>query len=302
MSTKSKKSAVDAATKSEILNKASQVDVESIRTNLAAVKTQVARQLVDVEEELVVNAEKLQAVTAAIEIKQQEMKDLHGADQVLMSIDDLRVKLTEEKTKFEAAKKSLEAEAERLQEEVEAERAREQVEHQYTLTQARKRDEDAWNDQRTQRDRAEKLRIQDFERDLALRTAELSKKEADYAAALAQAETFDAKVAEAAAEKAADQVAAISRNHKHDVAITKAATDAEISNLKKDITHRDETIKTLQSELASVKLQLTNALTAQTELAKSTVDNAKAKEAYNEAMSTAAGMSGGNGQRTGRSS
>lgn len=302
MSTKSKKSAVDAATKSEILTKASQVDVESIRSNLANVKTQVARQLVEVEEELVVNAEKLKAVTAAIEIKQQEMKDLHGADQVLMSIDDLRVKLAEEKAKFEAAKDALEAEAERLRDEVEAERAREQVEHEYTLKQARKRDEDAWNDQRAQRERAEKLRVQDFERDLTLRMAELSKKEGDYNNAIEQAKTFDARVDEVAAEKAKAQVDAISRNHKHATEITKAATDAQISNLSKDIAHRDETIKSLQSELASVKLQLTNALTAQTELAKSTVDNAKAKEAYNEAMSTAAGMSGGNGTRTGRSS
>jgi predicted RNase H-like nuclease (RuvC/YqgF family) len=94
-------------------------------------------------------------------------------------------------------------------------------------------------------------------------------------------------------EKAKSQVEAISRNHKHEVAITKAATDAHITNLNKDIEHRNQVIESLRSELASVKMQLTNALTAQTELAKSTVDNAKAKEAYNEAMNTAAGMSSG---------
>lgn len=301
MSTKSKKSAVDAAAKSGILNKAAQVDVASIRDNLATVKTQVARQLVDIEEELVVNAEKLQAVTAAIEIKQQEMKTLHGADLVLMQIDDIRVKLDEEKVKFEALKTSLEAEAARLNEEAEAEREREKKEYDYKVAQERKHDADAWNDQRAQRTRTENLRIQDFDRNHVMREAELAAKEIEYKAALEQAETFEAKVDEAAAEKARAQVDAISRNHKHEVAITKAATDAQISNLNKDISHHGLTIGALQSELASVKLQLTNALTAQTELAKSTVDNAKAKEAYNEAMSTAAGMSGGNGQRAGRS-
>lgn len=85
------------------------------------------------------------------------------------------------------------------------------------------------------------------------------------------------------------------------MAITKAATDATISNLTKDIAHHGQTIESLKSELASTKTQLVNALTAQTELAKSTVDNAKAKEAYNEAMSTAAGMSGGGNGRPARS-
>lgn len=297
MSTKSKKSAVDTATKADILSRAAQVDVESIRTNLAAVKTQVARQLVDIEEELVVNAEMLQAVTAAIEIKQQEMKDLHGADQVLMSIDDLRVKLAEEKAKFEAEKRALEEETVRLKDEAEAAQERAQDEYAYNVAQDRKRDLDVWSDQKAQRARTENLRIQDFERDLALRTAALTEKEAVYANAIAQAATFDAKVDEAAAEKAKAQVDAISRNHKHATEITKAGTDAQISGLQKDIAHRDQTIQKLEAQLAAALAQVSESTKAQSDLAKATVDLAAEKSAKADVLSIVAGASSGNGAR-----
>jgi chromosome segregation ATPase len=299
MSAKSKKSAVDAATKAEVLNKAAQVDVESIRKNLADGKTQVARQFVEIEEALVVHAERLQAVNAAIAIKQQEMKDLHGADNVLMSIDDLRVKLDAEKASFEAAKDTLEQETERLQAEALEARDREQAEYEYDRDQERKRDADAWNDSKAQRAREEKLRTQDFERDFALRTAELARKEADYKAALEQADTFDAKVAEAAKDKAEAQIGAITHNHNHKVAITKAETDAQISNLNKDIAHHVQTIATLQADMASLKTQLSEAIASQTALARSVADAGTLAKAQGDAIAlmTNLGQGGSNGAR-----
>lgn len=282
--TATKKSVVDAANKAQILAKASKVDVENIRTNLAKAKGQVTKQLIEVEEELVTRAEELKAVEESITIRTDQLTELHGKDEVLLSLDELRIKKETLEASVEARRKQIEAEDLQLRSDAAKARSREEADHVYTRDLNRKKDNDAWAESKAAR-----------EKELSTREAIIDTRQADQDKALARFEKIDEEITLAANVKAKAQIDAISTNHRHEKELTKKDSDAMIGGLQKDITHRDATITTLQSELASTKAQLVSSLTAQTELAKSTVDNAKAKEAYQEAMTTASSMSGGSG-------
>ena len=287
--TTSKKSAVAAADKATTLEKAGKVDLKNVRTTLAQAKTKIVSQLSEIEEDLVAKSSDLENIEGAIAIKEEQLQALHDKDDVLLEMDELKIKRDALKAASDAEKKRIDDEDKLLREDAAKARKREADEHDRTTKLARQTDADNWAYEKAKRERT----MRDQEEALAAKAEQ-------YSEALARFENLDNEINEAASEKAKAQVEAISRNHKHEVAITKAATDAQIANLQKDIQHRDDTIKAQQTELTSLRTQLAQAQAAQTDLAKATVDNAKAKEAHADAMSTFLGVNGGGNGKTAR--
>lgn len=282
--TASKKSTVAAADKAATLEKAGKVDLKGIRTALAQAKTKIASQLSEIEEDLVAKGADLENIENAIEIKSEQLQELHDKDDILLEMDELKIKRDALKTAAEAEKKRIEDENKLLKEDAAKARKREAEEHERTTKLARQTDEDNWEYEKGKR-----------ERDMRDKEEAIQAKQSDYNEALARFENLDEEIKAAADEKAKAQVEAISRNHKHQTEITKAATDALIAGMQKDIDHRNDTIKAQQKELDSLREQLKAAQTAQTDLAKATVDNAKTKEAHTDAMATFLNVGGANG-------
>ncbi len=285
----SKKSTVAAADKAATLEKAGKVDLKSVRTTLAQAKTKIASQLSEIEEDLVAKGADLENIEGAIEIKTEQLQALHDKDDVLLEIDELKLKRDAFKAASDTEKKRIEDEDKQLREDAAKARKREADEHERTTKLARQTDKDNWEYEKGKR-----------EREMREKEVAIQAKQGQYDTAIARFENLDEEINIAANEKARAQVEAITRNHKHAVEITKAATDAEIAGLKKDIQHRDDTIKAQQVELSSLRVQLAQAQAAQTDLAKATVDNAKTKEAHADAMSTFLNVNGGGNGKTAR--
>lgn len=286
----SKKTTVSTAVASATVEKASKVDLKNTRTSLAQVKTKVTDLLAEIEETLVTKGADLEAIDGAIVIKKEQLAELHGKDEVLLEMDELKIRRDQIKVSSDAERKRLDEEDRLLRDDAAKARAREAAEHERVTKLSRKTDEDNYQYEKALRERA-----------LAEKEAAATAKQAEYDKAIAKVARFDDEVKVAAEEKAKAQVEAISRNYKHTADLVKAATDAEILNLKKDIEHRDATIKTQQADLASLRTALATAQAAQTELAKATVDSARIKEAHTDAMGTLLNISGANG-KSGRAS
>ncbi len=296
MSTKSKTQQAKASKDKAAVSKASSVDLEKVGAAINAAQINVNKTLANIQAELVEKHGELGAVAAAIELKKKEMTDLHGADRVLLSIDELYVDLEKKRVLVAEQIDELNRKAEQEEKDLADSREREEEAYGYSLAQRRKAEQDAWLEkvrvqQAEERDRHEKL-----ERGWKEREAELAKKESDYYAALKKSETFDAEVKKLADAEVAKVTAVLKKDFLHTQQLAEVQNKAELSGLQKDIQAKDVQIATLHAELQDVKQQLKAANEAQIVLAKATVDAAANTKAQADAMAVFTNVNGGNGR------
>jgi hypothetical protein len=298
MSTKSKSQQAKSIKDKGTVAKASSIDLAQAGASINAAQIKVNKTLASIQAELVEKHGELEAINGTIELKKQELADLHGADNVLRHIDELRVQLEQKKEATDKAVAELEAAEDQAQRDLEEGRRREQEAFDYGLNQRRKAEQDAWAEQVRLRNNQERDREDQLKKGWAEREAELAKKEASYFEALKKAETFEAEVEKRVKEEVNKAVAAVTRDNTHATKLSEVTHKAEVAGLQKDVESAKEGIKRLEGELTATKLQLDKAIEAQVTLAKATVEGANSDKTMATATSLLNNI-GGNGSRLG---
>ena len=78
---------------SEVLESVKNITIEGISKKIAGVQVDVQQTLAKLSTELTQNLEQLNNVTAAIELKQQELQQLHDIEVTKTSLDDLKAEI-----------------------------------------------------------------------------------------------------------------------------------------------------------------------------------------------------------------
>jgi hypothetical protein len=299
--TTTKKQQAKTTKDSATVAKAAGVNIETALGGLSAANLKINRTFADMQEELIAKHAELAAVSESIALKKEEMERLHGADAILLTIDELRVKQQEFIAEQGKAQAALREQYAQLQRDAEQTRLREQNEYAYNTQQARKADADVWTEQKRVRGVQEMVRTEAFEKDIMARHAELAAKEQEYTAALDKEKTFETRL-QVETDRAVNIVAnTMKRDATHEKAMADVQHAAQVAGMQKDIEHKDDTIVALQRDMTGLKAQLAEAIAAQTSLAKATVDAASNKTAQAEALTLMTNLGGGNGARVGKS-
>jgi hypothetical protein len=280
------------------IGKAASVNIGASLSAISATSVKIQGDLSKISEELIQKHAELQAVDEAIALKKQDMQNLHGVDQVLLTIDEAKAQHTQyleeqQKQKEHLAQENLAVLAQRAQE-----RGREQEDFGYKLQQARKADNDAWNEQVRIRTNAERDRQEAFEKDVANREAVLKLKETEYQAALAKAATFDQDVAKEIKKAEAIITNVLTKDFNHKAEIAAMQNQTHVEKLQFDNQRYQQTMVVNEAQIKELQAQLKDAYAKNAELATKAVEGASNKQAQADALALVTNIGGnGNGAR-----
>lgn len=282
------------------LAKATGIDLTKSLAALSNSGVQIQGTLSKISEELITKHAELQAVDDSIALKKQEMTALHGADQVLLTIDELRAQHVQTIEQLAKERASIETEHSQLIAQQQVERQREEDGYGYRLQQQRKTETDAWTEQVRVRGNQERDRQEKFEKDIVNREEALRLKEVEYQAALAKAASFEADVQKEVSKQTAIVTSTLTRDFNHKNEITTIQNKAEVEKLRFDNQRLVEAANNLELSIKELQVQLKASHEAQTQLAKDAVSAASNKQAQADAMALVTNIGGGNGANRAR--
>lgn len=298
MASKTKKQQAQATRNTASISKAQSIDLTKTLGGITSAGVTIQGTLSKISEEIIQKHAELQAVDDAIALKKQEMTDLHGVDQVLLTIDEAKAQhaayLEEQaKQREHLAQENLAMLAQRNQE-----RQREQEEYTYKLQQARKNDTDAWNEQVRIRTNAERDRQETFEKDIANREAVLKAKEVEYQAALTKAATFEDEVKKEVSKAEAVLKNVLTKDFNHQAQIATMQHQTQVEKLQFESQRLAAASAAAEAQIKDLQAQLKTAYEENVKLARAAVDGAANSKAQSEALALMTNIGGnGNGAR-----
>ncbi len=312
MSSKSKKQVAQVAKNTATITKVSEIDLTKTLAATSGLGLQIQAALGKIQEDLINKHSELQSITDAISLKKKEMADLHESDQILLSLDELRVKHETEIEELEISHANRLAELQEirnraatedveLQQHREVLRQRESADYSYNLQLSRKKDNDVWAEQLRLRASQERDKQEKFDKDIANREAAIKTQEEEYKAALSKAASFDKELEAAVGTKVGIITNNTKREHEHQIQLFTIKHDAALNALTHDNKRLVESANSLEIQIKELQSALKEAYASNAALAAKAVDGASDKAAQASAMATLTNIGGPrNGQATSR--
>jgi colicin import membrane protein len=293
----SKKQLVQDTKNKATVEKASSLQIDKTLANISGVGLQIQSTLAQVSEQLVTKHSELKAVDDAIALKKQELEALHGADKVLMSIDELNTQHAHTLETLYKEREEIKAANALLNQELATARSREEKEYQYKTQQARKNEQDKFDEEVRVRNRDEKIRQEIFEKSFSERDAVLNAKEKQYNDALTRLATFEVEVKKESDKAAAIAVNSVKKEYDHQIAMIQVTHKSEVDKLKFDNQRLVESGNNLEKTIETLQTHLATAQAAQTQLAKDAVAAAANQKATADMQALLTNIGGSNGTR-----
>jgi hypothetical protein len=295
--TKSKKQQVQDFKNKASVDKANTVQLDKALGSISGASVQVQSAFSKIGEELVNKHAELKAIDEAITLKKQELENLHGADKALLSIDELNIEYQNTLEDLHEKKRVATIDFDRFQEEARQRWEREENLYKYNLAQQRKQETDAWEEQVRIKARSEKIRQEEFEKNVAERTAALAAQEKQYQDAISKAATFDTEVEKRIKEEVAKVTSAMKRDFDHSSQMVLVRHTSEVDNLNNTINNLSKENQSHEATIRELREQLTASMAAQVQLAKDVAAAAGNKSAQADALALMTNLGGGMAQR-----
>jgi len=273
-----------------VVKKASTYTVDGVVKGLADLKLDLSKTLGDLSDNLTAEANKLHELREAIAIETRNLEEIYDIKVAAMTLDNLIREHEEKKKSFEEEATDIRREWKKEQEEYELivkerdeklkkEREREAEEYNYNLFLTRKKDKDAYEQEKGALEKALKEKRETQEKELSERVAEVAAQEAEIAELRTNAESFPAQLAKAV-EKARIEAAAESEKHakqKADLLAKEVEGEKKLSELK--IKTLEDTVAKQASQIKDLTGQLNNATSQVQDIASKAIEGASGAKA-----------------------
>jgi DNA repair exonuclease SbcCD ATPase subunit len=274
----------------ETLAKVMQLTPDKVIQTIGAVQLDVTQTLSQVSQLLVEKTQELQGVNEAIAIRKEELERLHGVDVVASSLDVLLAEHEERKQALE--KEISDARLSWQQEQVahnqllrernettEKQRAREEIEFKYQLSQKRRGDEDAWNEQVRTRNRAEQDRIEQLNKSWLQREEALAAQEKEVADLRAAVAAHPEQLKKETDKQVAIVTNSLAREHKHTIEMLTHEANSKVQLLSSELAQERKTVTALTTQVAELQAKLADANQKVTEVATKALESASGQSA-----------------------
>lgn len=259
-------------------------------TNTLALKIQ--KDLSQISEQFINKHAELQAVDDAIKLRKEEMEELHGADQILLSLDELRTQHEKEIAELHEQQNQVTKQNEELETRLSIERDRERQNFDYLLQLNRKKEQDAWDETLRLRGVHERERQEQYEKNIANGEASIKALDLTYKAAIDKAASFDKEVDSAVGRAVGIATSSLKKEHEHQTQLLTIKHNSETSALAHDNRRLVEATNSLEIQVKELQGLLKEAYAANSALAAKAVDGASDKAAQANAMSMLTNIGG----------
>lgn len=274
-----KNQAAKVIRETEVLEAVTGLSLDSVSTTLASTQVEVQKSLADLSAKLVERLQMLKNVEEAIQLKQEELKQLYNLEAKEIELDDLKAEIDKQRETWdeEQARKMREFEEKR------SERAkqwgREEEEYKYQWAQQQRKMEDAFQQKLEDQEKANRNNQELLEKNWAEREADLKKREADLADLRAKVEAFPEVLKKA--ENAAVAVATNSVKKEYETKATLVQKDLEMFQklAAQETASLKQALEKAGGEVNGLKTQLEQARADMKEISAKALESASGRDA-----------------------
>lgn len=291
-----KKQQAQSTKNNAALTKATNIDLTKSLGALANSGVQIQGTLSKISEELITKFAELEAVDSSIALKKQELEALHGADQLLLSIDELKVKHADTIEDLAKQRLAIEEENAEFQRSKAEEARRDQENFNYNLVKLRQAEADKYAEEIRTRNNTERDRQEFFEKDIKTRNETLLLKESAYNEAINKAATFESDLQKAVDKQVAIATNTLKKDFEHQKQLADMQATSNLDKMKHDNVRLVEAANNLETRVTELNAQLKAAYDKNSELASKAVEAANNKAAQADALALVTGIGSTNGR------
>lgn len=284
----SRSSKANAADSQGILDLVSSMTHETLAENFAKTSSQFSTQLAALAAVAQSRLQTALDLEQAISLREDRLATLFSIEKEAMQIDEIRKQRDEATEEFELEKTKHAQELAELLAEHKKTTDRQTADAQFDHETRMSRFEAEFAGRVREAERSERIRQEDLNRGWAQREAALAEQESDYSAALAQAATFDDRLA-AAIESA---TAAITKQmtERNDQAMAMLRRDSESGKalLAQQLEAAQSNLAASEARAADLRAQAEQARTASLDVVQTALNATSGREALRELQNTAA--------------
>ena len=274
-----KNQAAKAIRETEVLEAVIGLSLDSVSTTLASTQVEVQKSLADLSAKLVERLQLLKNIEEAIQLKQEELKQLYNLEAKEIELDDLKAEIDKQRETWEEerAHKAREFEEERS-ERVKNWR-REEEEYKYQWAQQQRKLEDAFKQKMEDQEKGNRNKQEQLEKTWSEREIDLKKRETEFAELKAKVEAHPEVVKKEV--NAAVAVATNSVKKEYETKATLAQKDLEMFQklAAQETASLKQAMEKATGEVNSLKVQLDQARADVKEISGKALESASGRDA-----------------------
>lgn len=244
---------------SEVLESVKNITLEGISKKIAGVQVDVQQTLAKLSTELTQNLEQLNNVTTAIELKKQELQQLHDIEVTKTSLDDLKAEIDNQRVLWTEEQIRREKDTAIGNQDRQLRWKREEEQYLYERAQSHKKLEDDFAAKLAEIEKANREQQEKLAKNWSTREAALQERETELVSLRKQVEEFPAKL-KAAEEKAGAIVGnTMKRDHETDKRIMAAEAATSMKLAEAALASEKKANESLTKQITELSLQLDQA-------------------------------------------
>jgi hypothetical protein len=247
---------IEATEAATVLDSVKDIDLGKAVAEVGSLQVIVQSALADLSANLTGKIQKLDQIDQATRLKEQRLKELHGIEDLAVTIDDMKAQKEEEGRFWAQQRVEREARWDEEAQDKEKELKREQEQYQYDTALTRKKMKDEFDAEVNERKRAEAVRQDMLTKNWTERENGLKAHEQEVADLRKQVSEFDARLKSEIAREVAVVGNTMKRQHEHETQLLKKDGDSNtklaemrVGSLEKCIAGLHEQIHDLSGQL-----------------------------------------------------
>jgi len=247
---------IEATEAAAVLDSVRDIDLSKAVAEVGSLQVTVQSALADLSANLSGQIQKLETIDTAIKLKEQRLKELHGIEDLAVTIDDMKAQKDEEAKYWAQQRVEREAQWADEAEERQRELEREQEQYEYDTQLARKKMKDEFEAEVAERKRAEAVRQDMLTKNWTEREANLKTRETELADLRKQVSEFDARLKAEVGREVGIVTNTLKRQHEHekqllekDVAANNKLAEMRVAGMEKTIASLHDQIRDLTAQL-----------------------------------------------------
>jgi colicin import membrane protein len=280
--TGSKNLAARAIRETDVLESVAGLDLGNVSSSIASTQVEVQKSLADLSAKLVERMSLLKNVEEAIQLKNDELKQLYNLEAKEIELDDLRAEIDRQREEWDEEQARKQRELAEQQSERNKQWKREEEDYRYRWAQEQRKIEDTFKEKMEGQEKANRNKQELIEKNWTEREAELKKRETEFAELKAKVEGMPEAIKKA--ENAAVAIATNSVKKEYETKATLAAKDLE--TFQKLAAQETASLKTAVEkatfEITSLKTQLDQARADVKEISSKALESASGRDALSQ--------------------
>lgn len=290
MATKGNKNKKIEATEAQaVLDSVKNVNLQSVIAEVGGLQVTVQESLATLSGALSSKIQEMQNLDTAIGLKNARLKELHNIESEAVTLDDLKAQRDAEQKDWDGQRDDRDRTWDEEEEDRNRRLQRAEDDYNYTVQVARKKAQDDFDSQMSQKKRDEALRSETLDRGWKDRENVLKTKEQEFTDLKTSVAGFDTKLKTEVSKAEAILGNVLKKQYEHETALLKKDSDSEKNLHQIRVSAMDETITSLQEQIKDLQTQLAQARSDAKDVASQALQSASGRDvavALQRAMDT----------------